>query len=153
LLGLFHEDRGDMFLRNVGWLTRRYILPTELLNFNILRSDSILSDFPTRILSSSVASTIRATCLAHLILLDQTTVMISAEECKLWSSSLYSFIHPPVTSSLWDPNILLSTPLSNTLTLYSFLRATDQISLSYKTRGKSICCIFYIFIVTHHILN
>jgi hypothetical protein len=30
---------------------------------------------------------------------------------------LYSFLHPPVTPSLFGPNILLSTMLSNTLSL------------------------------------
>jgi hypothetical protein len=36
---------------------------------------------------------------------------------KLWSSSLCSFLHPPVTSSLFGPNILLNTLFSNTLSL------------------------------------
>jgi hypothetical protein len=37
------------------------------------------------------------------------------EECKLWSSSLCSFLHPPITPSLFGPNILLSTLFSETL--------------------------------------
>jgi hypothetical protein len=36
------------------------------------------------------------------------------EEYKSWSSSLCSFLHSPVTSSLLGPNILLSTLFSNT---------------------------------------
>jgi hypothetical protein len=39
------------------------------------------------------------------------------EECKLWSSSLCSFLQPPVTSSLFGSNILLNTLFSNTLSL------------------------------------
>jgi hypothetical protein len=39
--------------------------------------------------------------------------LVLGEEYKLWSSSLCSFLQPPVTSSLFDPNILLNTLLSN----------------------------------------
>jgi hypothetical protein len=42
----------------------------------------------------------------HLFLTYLITVIISGKEFKLWSSSLSSFLHPPVTSSLSDPNIL-----------------------------------------------
>jgi hypothetical protein len=35
------------------------------------------------------------------------------EEYRSWSSSLWSFLHSPVTSSLLGPNILLNTLLSN----------------------------------------
>jgi hypothetical protein len=38
---------------------------------------------------------------------------------KLWSSSLYSFLQPPVTSSLFGPNILLNILFSNALSLCS----------------------------------
>jgi hypothetical protein len=45
----------------------------------------------------------------------------------------YIFLHPPVTSSLLVPNILLSTLFSNTLNLCPSLRTTDQVSHPYKT--------------------
>ena len=52
---------------------------------------------------------IRATCPAHLILLDFITRTTLSEEYRSLSSSLCNLLHSPVTSSLLGPNILLST--------------------------------------------
>jgi len=57
---------------------------------------------------------INATFRAHLILLDVTTLIIFVEAWKLRSSSLCSFLQPPVTSSLFGPNVRLSSLFSNT---------------------------------------
>jgi hypothetical protein len=59
------------------------------------------------------------------------------EEYRSLSSSLCSFLHFLVTSSLLDPNIL-NTLFSNTLSQRSSLNVSDQISHPYKTTGKII---------------
>ena len=61
----------------------------------------------------------RATCPAPLILLDLITRTKFGEQYRSSISSLCSFLHSPVTSSLLGPNILLNTLFSNTLNLRS----------------------------------
>jgi hypothetical protein len=51
---------------------------------------------------------------------------------------IMQFFQPPVTSSLFDPNILLSTLFSNTLNV------RDQVLHRYKITGKII--VFHILI-------
>ena len=57
---------------------------------------------------------VRATCPAHPILLDLIDVVTVGAEFKSWSYSLCSFLHNPVNSSTYGPNITLSTLFWNT---------------------------------------
>jgi hypothetical protein len=59
---------------------------------------------------------------------------------------LCSFLHPPVTPSLFSPNILLNTLFSNTLSLCSSLNVRDHVSHPYRTTVKIIVLYVLTFI-------
>ena len=89
-------------------------------------SCSISLRFPHQSLYANLISHIRVTCLAYLIILDLLTLTTFGEQYRSLSSPLCSLLHSPLTSSLSDPNILLSTPFSNTLGLRSSFSASLQ---------------------------
>jgi len=69
------------------------------------------SGFPTKPLYTLLLSPTRATCPAHLILLDFITRTILGEQYRSFSSSLCNFLHSPLTSTLLGTNIP-NVPLS-----------------------------------------
>ena len=103
------------------------------------------SGFPTKTLYTPLSSPIRATCPAHLILVDFITRTKLGEGYRSFSSSLCGLLHSPVTSSLLGPDILLNTIFSNTLSFLSSLSVSDQVSHPYKTTGKIIVLYILIF--------
>jgi len=121
--------------------------PTSWRSISILSSHLRLrlpsglfpSCFRTKTLYTRLISPIRATHTSHLILLDLFAGTILGEQYRSLSSSLCSFLHSPVTSSLLCPNILLS--------IHSQTKFLHQCT---KTRSKIIfLCIFFV-VQCHH---
>jgi hypothetical protein len=112
--------------RHLSLLWARLIQSMPLSNFSKIYFNIVLPSirgfqiglfhwsFLIKTLYATRLSPIRSTCLAHLILLYSIIRRTLGEEYRSLSSSLCSLLHSPVTSSLLDPNILLSTLFSNT---------------------------------------
>jgi hypothetical protein len=111
-----------------------------------LTSSIFPSGFPNSILHAVLFYTIRATCPPNciIIIIDLINIIILGEEYKLRSSSLCSFLQPPVTSPLFGPNIL-NTLFTNTLSLCSSLNVRDKVSLPYRTTVKIVVLYILIF--------
>jgi hypothetical protein len=85
-------------------------------------------------------SPMRAICTAHHIPRHLTIRMRYGKAYKLWSSSVCNLLQSPTSSSLLDPNILVSTLFSYTINQSinqsinqcSSLSARDQVSRRFK---------------------
>jgi hypothetical protein len=105
-----------------------------ILSFHIhlgLPSGLLPPGFPTKTLYAFLSSPIHSKCPVNLVLVDLIILIVTGDEYKLRSSSACSFLQPPVTLSLFGPNILLST-----LSLCSSLNVRDQVSHPYKTEDS-----------------
>jgi hypothetical protein len=63
--------------------------------------------------------------------------MIFGDEYKIRISSLCNFLHSPVTSSLFGPNIILRTLFSNTVILTQVMSEQGKSSWNDTDRGNS----------------
>ena len=141
-LSFFEPDQSSQYPHPTSY---RSIL---ILSFHLclgLPSGLFPSGFLTKTLYKPLLSPICATCPDSLILLDFITRTILGEEKRSLNSSLCSFIYSPVTLSLIDPNILLNTLFSNTVSLRSSINVRDQVSHPCKTTGKIIFLFILIF--------
>jgi hypothetical protein len=117
------EDPSQYYPTTYAWVSQVVSFPQVYLPKPCIRLFPICTTWP-----------------GHLILLDFITQTILGKEYWSLSSSLYRFLHSPLTSSRLGPNILL-----NTISLRSSFSVSDQVSHPYATTGKIILLYILIF--------
>jgi len=131
---------------SVSWARMMQSIPSytaswksiSLLSFNLCLFFQVVS-FPQvslPIACTPLLSSENVSCPGNHILLDLITRKIFDDRFKSLSSSLFHFLHSPVTSTLLNTNIPLTTLISNTLNLRSSLNMSNQVSHPYKTTAK-----------------
>ena len=106
-----------------------------------LPSGHFPSGFPTKTLYTPLISPVRATSPAYRILYFITRTILGEQYISL-SSSLCSFLHSPVTSSLLGANILLNTLFSNTPSLRPTHNVSDQVSNPYPSNRRNYSSVY-----------
>jgi hypothetical protein len=96
----------------------------------------------------------RATWLAHIILLHVIALTIFSNEHKLWSASLCNITKPPFTSySSFGPNVVLNNLFSNNINqlyIYSLVNNNFKFVINHSSSPNCIskyCQKFYDIIV------
>lgn len=121
------------------WIQSTFFPPISLISVLILSSFLRLG-LPSRLLplGSSTKNSVYVSVPSHECHSTYPSYLwFDYGELKSWNSWLYSFLHLPVTPSLSDPNILISTLLSNTLSRCSTL-IWETNFYAYKITGKII---------------
>jgi hypothetical protein len=83
----------------------------------------------------------RGSCDTHVVLALETQASVVSDQDLHDNAArralvVCSFLHPPVTSSLFSPNILLNTLFSNTRSLCFSLKVRDQVSHHTEPHAK-----------------
>ena len=125
---------------------RSIIILSSLLRLIILIG-LYSSGIPTETLHTTIYYSILAIYPAHLIRLDVITRKILSEQYNSISYSICSFVQSQLNLYLFNPNILINTLLSHTLSLRSTQNGSDQVSHPYITSGKII---FLFILIPQH---
>ena len=119
--------------RHTCW---RSVLILSSIYAQVFQVVSCLQVSLTKTLYEPLLAPVHATCLASVILLYLITRTMFGEQYRSLNSSLCSLLHFPVISSLLGSNGLPSTLFWSTLSLFSSLNVSDQVSHPYKTTDK-----------------
>jgi len=133
------------------------VLRTDLVQINF--NNILFAGLPRSLLPSGPSvitvcvflySTIRATCAAHLIILDLLTLTLSGEEHNTRSSSLRSHLKFPFasSSSFHGQNIFLSALFSCTVNLLVFFVSLSLRRNFILLQDNGTTAVLYILIFT-----